>query len=330
MPDYRPEFQTEPPTGPARYPVSATDPIDGAKEWTGRLLFPFDLSRWISFSVGLFLAVLSTGLINVNISPEVFQGGVQAIGAVVGMCFGIVIALLLGWVGAVGEFVFLEYTLTGETDLSSAWARGSAPGTSLFLLHLAAGFVGLVLMAPVSFIYAERMLAIMESVEQQGGQMEPQQVFAMLADLFTSSTPLVAAGCCFGFLAVAFNTISHDIVVPLMYRWRVSSFRAIGIAFRLMGSNVGVFIGYFAVRFCIGVLFWLTHMVYVLACCVAFCLPFIPVVGQVAILPLHMWRRTYTVLFLEQFGPEWEIFQRGPAPADPGPGGYMPPPAAPV
>jgi hypothetical protein len=41
-------------------------------------------------------------------------------------------------------------------------------------------------------------------------------------------------------------------------------------------------------------------------CCGSLCLALVPYLGTVITLPLWVFRRAYALVFLEQFGPQWQ------------------------
>ena len=71
-------------------------------------------------------------------------------------------------------------------------------------------------------------------------------------------------------------------------------------------------------------------MIACLLTCVTCCLAAIPYVGTVILLPLFVFRQAYLLLFVRQFGPEYDVWA-GLAPAVPvaPPVQAMPPPTQP-
>jgi len=50
-------------------------------------------------------------------------------------------------------------------------------------------------------------------------------------------------------------------------------------------------------------------------CCCAWCLLAIPYIGTVVFLPVLVFKRAYSVCFLRQFGPEFDVFAVTPEPS---------------
>jgi hypothetical protein len=48
-------------------------------------------------------------------------------------------------------------------------------------------------------------------------------------------------------------------------------------------------------------------------CCIAGCLMALPYVGTVALLPVLVFKRSYSIYYLAQFGPAYNVFPPAPA-----------------
>ena len=70
-------------------------------------------------------------------------------------------------------------------------------------------------------------------------------------------------------------------------------------------------------------------MVVLVTCCCAGCLMALPYLGTVLLLPVLVFKRSYSLYFLAQFGPEYDVFPP-PPPAPPSPGLPPMPVASPV
>ncbi|MDB6147519.1 MAG: hypothetical protein JWO45_1183, partial [Spartobacteria bacterium] len=89
------------------------------------------------------------------------------------------------------------------------------------------------------------------------------------------------------------------------YRQRCSASEALRVVLRLIGENVGVFIlfGLFAI-----VLFMAALMIGLLAMCATCCLAALPYIGTVILLPVYVCLRAFSLFFLRQFGPEYDVW----------------------
>jgi hypothetical protein len=87
------------------------------------------------------------------------------------------------------------------------------------------------------------------------------------------------------------------------------------IAWSIVGSEIlagrtGTIILYILMKIVLGIAI---GVIATIATCATCCLVAIPYLGTVVLLPLLVFIRCYSLCFLEQFGPEWQFFER-PAP----------------
>ncbi|MFO1513078.1 MAG: hypothetical protein U1F83_09235 [Verrucomicrobiota bacterium] len=83
---------------------------------------------------------------------------------------------------------------------------------------------------------------------------------------------------------------------------------------RLFTGNVGNFILYFLFQIVLGMVIGTMVLIVVLVtCCIAGCLMLLPFLGTVLLLPVHVFNRAYSLHFLAQFGPEFDVFPPEPA-----------------
>ena len=73
----------------------------------------------------------------------------------------------------------------------------------------------------------------------------------------------------------------------------------------LLADRLGLFVLYLLfkilIAFAIGILA-------ILVFCATCCLAAVPYLGTVILLPLFVFHRAYSLYFLEQFGPAWQVF----------------------
>jgi len=128
-----------------------------------------------------------------------------------------------------------------------------------------------------------------------------------------AATSGLIVGIC-GFIAVAIvsgvvNLFLNDFVVPIMYRRRIGVLAA-WRSFRdeLLAGHIGSFVLYVLFKILLGIAIALVTLLLI---CFTLCIAAIPYLGShVLLLPLHVFERSYSLYFLEQFGPEWQFFPR--------------------
>jgi hypothetical protein len=110
----------------------------------------------------------------------------------------------------------------------------------------------------------------------------------------------------FGFAVV--KKLTLDFVVPMMVKRGVGVRRAWGEFLGVLRARPGVFALYilFQVVLSLGV-GALVFVLVVLTCCVAGCLLAIPFVGTLIMLPVLVFDRAYSLIFLAQFGEDYRL-----------------------
>lgn len=328
--------------------IQVLEPIGAAVERTSEILFrPFNLGKWMTIGFAAWLAFLGTG----HGGPR--GGGFGGDGGgggcnfkwgehsgdfhheflefkndvisnlpivlTLGSCFllfGLALLVLFVWLRSRGQFVFLNCVARNRTDIADPWSRYASRANSLFLFKLVLVLVHIVIVTamvvPLGFViwaFAETDFEVFAA----GGV-----VVGILMVL-----GIIAVSIVFGII----NSLTTDFVVPIMYVQNLAVMQAWKRLWRVITANKGVTILYLLLIFLIGMgLGFATAAIAFTACC-CFCfwcvswLLLIPFVGSylftVLTLPLWVWRRAYSAIFLSQFGPEYNVFINPDAPAAP-------------
>ncbi|PYK74463.1 MAG: hypothetical protein DME42_04540, partial [Verrucomicrobia bacterium] len=121
--------------------------------------------------------------------------------------------------------------------------------------------------------------------------------------------------------AVVVNLITY-FMAPVMYTRRCSAVDAARAILQLIFDDPAPFILFilFMIALWIG---WI--MVGCLVTCGTCCLASLPYIGTVIVLPVPVLFRSFSLLFLRQFGPEWDVWAKIPVPTV-----TTPPPLQPV
>jgi len=321
--------------------VSVLEPIGRAINRTRQILFdPFNLEKWFVIGFCAWLAGLGSGRGGFNLPlnfrsrtphcapgldpikrelnsfltpalPWLIPAGVMAVVIV------LAIALLVVWLKSRGQFMFLNGIVHNRAAVSEPWTTYKNEGNSLFgfkfVVWLAAFTLTLTAVVPLIIIYA---------------------AFARTDFKVLLVGPMVGAGFLLlglfllGLLYSLVSVLTDDFVVPVMMLRRCGVISAWKECLTLLLNNVGGFILYLLIIFAAGIaLGILTSMIIFTAFCCFCCVSwvfFIPFVGgylfSVLLLPLSVWRRSYAVLFLAQFGPAYDVFTLAVPPAPPASG----------
>ncbi|CAN5800831.1 hypothetical protein BH20VER1_BH20VER1_15080 [soil metagenome] len=284
-------------------------PFSAALDLTKRILFqPFDLSKWLVIGFAAFLAGLADGTRGFGFNfpgggggdfrgksfsrdGTLFGEGIDWVlfGSIIALVAVIIIALvvLCIWLGSRGRFIFIDCIVRNRGAIAEPWHEYRREGNSLFLFTLLMGFVWLLLTALVAL---PLLLPFLRTGEFSFGTW---QIFYLLM-----------AGAVYVVLAVIWGLMVW-FIPPVMYRQRCSALTALGRVVNLMGEYPAPFILFILFMIVLAIAsFLVTCVVTCLTCCVAM----IPYIGTVILLPLYIFFYAFTLLFLRQFGAEFDAW----------------------
>jgi hypothetical protein len=297
------------------------DPLSHGWDRMKKALFrPFDLKKWFVVGFTAFLASLtdchggnsgsgqrgSADMASFMEFPRRAQEwmmdnpGWTAL-ILIGGIVVFVLVIVCTWLSSRGKFMFLDNVAHDQALVAKPWYEYRAEGNSLFLWRVV---FGLAVFAVILFYVLACFASLYARYEQSGDS----------TDFFG---PIILMALGFVAIMVLISFISlflSDFVVPIMYRHRISAMRAWSVFFRLFSAYPVQFIGYgLLVFFLVIILVAAIVIGGLLTCCIGFLILAIPYVNEVLLLPLSYTWRAFSLEFLEQFGPDYQIFPR-PAP----------------
>jgi hypothetical protein len=311
--------------------VSVIDPVTPAIDRVKLILFrPFDLSKWFVIGFCAWLAYLGGGggggggpggggggpRYNVTQRQPEAQEKIKEfiesaryyvsnnlywiipVTVTVVVVF-ILIGFLVAWLNSRGKFMFLHCVATNRAEVKVPWHQFRLQGNSLFLFRIVLGIIAfVVVVVPVIGII---VLGIMIGTGSAPAMISIPGIIILGLSVFVLAILL--------FLVKKFT---FDFVVPIMFL-RMSSCSAAWREFMaVLSANklrftlyllfqivikivIGVIIG---IGFCIGLCF-----------CCASCLLLVPYIGTVILLPVLVFTRSYSLYYLQQYGPEFDVFR---------------------
>lgn len=294
---------------------SVTAPIQYALTRTGRVLFkPFDIGKWFVLGFCAFLAYLGEGGGGGGTGWNVPGGGggggptsqpgspgnwisshltaIIVIGAAA-LLLIIAIVLVITWLKARGRFMFIDGIVRNRSAVVEPWKEYRFEGNSLFVFWVALSLAGLILFACVLVMC---LFIAWPDIQQQqwGGDATTALITGIVIWI-----PLLILLALFGFFLKHF-------MVPVMYIERCSAVDAMGIAWNeLVAPNVGPVLLYILMRILVSIAIGALAL---LGTCATCCLAAIPYIGTVILLPLYVFDQSYTLHFIEEFGPKWAVF----------------------
>jgi hypothetical protein len=309
--------------------ISVIDPVTPAIDRVKLILFrPFDLRKWFVIGFCAWLAYLGGGgggggsgggggprytvPHEQHGAREQIREGIETAKVYVSnnlywiipvtvtvVVLIILIGLLLAWLNSRGRFMFLHCVATNKAEVAVPWHKFRKQGNSLFLFRIVLGIIGLlVVVVPVIAIV---VLVIMMISGSAPGIVSIPGIIILGLTIFTLSILL--------FLVKKFT---YDFVVPIM-------------SLRMAGCTAGwrefmTILSANKLRFALYLLFQIVIKIVIgamvgigvcIGCCLccASCLLLIPYIGTVILLPVLVFTRAYSLYYLQQFGPEFDVFR---------------------
>jgi hypothetical protein len=305
-------------------------PFQAAFEWMKAMLFrPFDLTKWLTVAFAAFIAGNFGGGGGNNFSRlGRFGNGdwkyrsethgnfahwdatpwiIAIIAGVV--LIAIVLTVVWMWVSSRGKFIFTDCIVKNRGAIADPWREYRREGNSYFLFSLVIACGAFVIVAIAGlFIW----VCFFRMSGDDGG---PGMVIGVIA--------LVVLGLVWLAFALFFGVVS-TFMVPVMYRRRCSAREAFVDVAKLVFANLGPFVLFvlFGIALVIGVAI-IGTMVACLTCCVGG----LPYISTVLLLPAIVWLATFKLLFVRQFGDQYDVWANAVMPA---PSTLPPPPTAPA
>lgn len=223
--------------------------------------------------------------------------------------------VLILWLSSRGRFMFVQCVALDKAEVGEPWNRFEREANSLFWFRLAVGLFGMVVMLPLlAFIAAGIVRMVLRGEPDVGGIM-------LAAGL---GLVLLAAAIVFALI----GKLTEDFVVPILFLRGGTCLAAWREFLGLLADNAGLFTLYILFQIVLGMAIGVIVLGAVLiTCCIAGCLMAVPYLGTVVVLPVLVFKRSYSLCFLRQFGPGYDVFP----PASPAPPatGLPPLPGAP-
>ncbi len=286
--------------------ISITAPLEEAWKKTRALLFePFEMSRWFLIGFSAWLASIQGSFPSFRVPAPHDDSGhpslpqippdwipIVIVAAVVVVILVIGILLVLSWLSARGQFMFLDCLIKQRGAVKEPWRLSRENGWSLFVFQV---FVMLaILLAVVMTIGIGLALAWSDIRSRSWGAP------GILGLAFSGISLFVII-----LVGGAIGLVIHDIVVPLMQKTGVPARDAFVRACHLVREFAGTFLLYMLLR---SALLFAAAIVFLVGGCCTCCIAFLPYIGTVLLLPLHVFLRYYPLVFLAQFGPDYDVW----------------------
>jgi hypothetical protein len=277
-------------------------PFGEAFELMKRMLFqPFDVKKWFVIGFGAFLCGHFGGL-GFNIPtrfgqpypaqkltlPDEWKPWLPLI--IIGfVIFVLALVIVLMWLKARGSFIFTDCIVRNRGAIAEPWREYRREGNSYFAFQLLVMFG-----AMIAVVIAAIVLVLSGVLASGHSGPSPVLMVVLLVPLFI--------------LWIAFAIFINLVflfMAPVMYRQRCRAVDAAREVVRLIFGSPLAF-----VLFCLFgiVLFLGAGMVGLIAACATCCIAAIPYIGTVILLPVFVLLRSFSLLFLRQFGSDYDVW----------------------
>jgi hypothetical protein len=300
--------------------VSVLDPIGPAIEHVRLMLFrPFDLSKWMIIGFCAWLASLGQGGggPNFNFNAGDHHRGVSScqqglsqakeavaqylpwiiLGAAIIIPIVIVLWLVFTWLRSRGQFMFVHCIAGNRAEVVAPWNKFSRHGNSVFLFRIVLGLIKLMVIGLPIILMIITIIALASSGPG------PAAISGLVVAIFS----IIVVSIAFGLIA-KFTT---DFVVPIMLVQTSSAIAGWKLFLPLLGVNKARFLLYILFQIVLSMVIGFIAMFICLigcCCCCASILLLVPYIGTVILLPLIAFSKAYSLFYLRQFGPQFDVF----------------------
>ena len=293
-------------------------PFQAALEWMKAMLFrPFDIAKWLTIAFAAFIAGNPGGggggnfsrlgrlgkgdwkyrsetygnFANWDVTPLIIAGIIALVILV------IILTVVWMWVSSRGKFIFTDCIVKNRGAIAEPWREYRREGNSYFLFSLLIAFAAFVIVAIAGlFIW-------LCFFRMSGDDAGPGTVIGVIA--------LIVIGLIWLGFALFFGVVS-TFMVPVMYRWRCSAREAFVDVAKLVFANLGPFVLFvlFGIALLLGV-----AVIGTLLACATCCVGGLPYISTVLLLPAIVWLATFKLLFIRQFGDQYDVWANAAMPA---------------
>ncbi len=278
-------------------------PFGEAFELMKKILFqPFDLKKWFVIGFAAWLANLAGGgggnfnypnnrrdeAHKLNETIGQIPHPILITGICILVCLVLLLILLFAWLRARGKFILTDCIVRNRAAIVGPWKEFRAEGNSFFLFSL----LVVLLLVPVVLIAG---LVLIVPFIPGHDRAEPGLGFWIGISL----TAFLSIGLIFVWALVS------QLMVPIMYRQRCRARLAFARAVDLVSSHPGPILLYVLLFLLLAVAAVTIRCAVTCATC---CIAAIPYVGTVILLPIPVTLGAFSLLFLRQFGPDYDVW----------------------
>jgi hypothetical protein len=282
-------------------------PFGEAFELMKKILFqPFDLKKWFVIGFGAWLANLGRGggsfnyqfnrrdeVQKINDAISQIPHPILLFGVSLLIVFVLALIVLFAWLRARGSFMFIDCIVKNRGAIAEPWREFQKEGNSYFRFWLVIAFVFVIFAGLLSLpliIFAIKGRYYLHLYQDR------LDVYVLLA---------IAAWVFVILLVIMAWVLIASFMVPVMYRRRCRAYEAFHAAISLIAAHPGEIVLYCLFLIVLAIA---TGLISCFAICATCCIAAVPYIGTVILLPVFISLRSFSLVFLRQFGPDYDVW----------------------
>jgi len=282
-------------------------PFGEALELMKKILFqPFDLKKWLVIGFAAWLAKLGSGGGSFNfqynrreevqkISDAISQipHPILVLGVSLLIFFVLALIVLFAWLRARGGFMFIDCIVKNRGAIAEPWREFQKEGNSYFLFSLVVAFVFVIFAALLALPLISLAIKGHYYLHLHRDRLDIYLLLAIAAWVFVILLVIIAWALIASFM------------LPVMYHRRCRAYEAFRAALSLIAAHPGEIVLYCLFLIVLAIA---TGLISCFVMCATCCVAAIPYIGTVILLPVFVLLRSFSLLFLRQLGPDYDVW----------------------
>jgi hypothetical protein len=282
-------------------------PFGKAFELMKKILFqPFDLKKWFIIGFAAWLANLGRGggtfnyqfnrheeIQKVNEAISQIPHPVLVLGVWLLIIFVLVLIVLFAWLRARGGFMFIDCIVKNRAAIAEPWHEFRKEGNSYFLFSLVITFVFIIFAALLALPLIVMAINGRYYLHLHRDRLDVYVILAIAAWVFVILLVIIAWA------------LIATFMVPVMYRRRCRAYEGFRAVLALIASHPGEILLYCLFLIILAIA---TGLISCLVICATCCIAALPYIGTVILLPVFILFRSFSLVFLRQFGADYDVW----------------------
>jgi len=282
-------------------------PFGKAFELMKKILFqPFDLKKWFIIGFAAWLANLGGGgggfnyqfnshddVQKINDAVSQIPHSILVFGVSLLILFVLAAIVVFAWLRARGSFMFIDCIVKNRAAIAEPWREFRKQGNSYFLFSLAITFVFVIFAALLALPLIILAIKGRYDLQLQHDRLDVYEVLAMAGWVFVI------------LLMIIVWALVATFMVPVMYSRRCRAYEAFCSVLSLIAAHPGEILLYCLFLIVLAIA---TGLVSCLAICATCCVAALPYIGTVILLPVFILFRSFSLVFLRQFGQGYDVW----------------------